>query len=75
MTTVRISYESGEPAGSVVAAAEIVNAKLEVVAQLPVLAGAGPHVLGDFDGPLELLHVRSEPSGKDMLLEVYLHEP
>jgi diaminohydroxyphosphoribosylaminopyrimidine deaminase/5-amino-6-(5-phosphoribosylamino)uracil reductase len=41
----------------------------------PVLAGAGPRVLGDFAGALELLHVRTEPSGEDVLLEAYLHEP
>jgi diaminohydroxyphosphoribosylaminopyrimidine deaminase / 5-amino-6-(5-phosphoribosylamino)uracil reductase len=41
----------------------------------PVLAGAGRQVLGNFAGPLELLHVRTEPSGEDVLLEAYLHEP
>jgi diaminohydroxyphosphoribosylaminopyrimidine deaminase/5-amino-6-(5-phosphoribosylamino)uracil reductase len=41
----------------------------------PVLAGAGPRVLGDFAGPLELLHLRTEPSGEDVLLEGYVHEP
>jgi hypothetical protein len=38
MSTVLVNYEGNEPAGSVVAAAEIINAKLEVMAQLPVLA-------------------------------------
>jgi diaminohydroxyphosphoribosylaminopyrimidine deaminase / 5-amino-6-(5-phosphoribosylamino)uracil reductase len=41
----------------------------------PVLAGDGPRVLGDLSGPLELLHLRAEPSGDDVLLEAYLHEP
>jgi diaminohydroxyphosphoribosylaminopyrimidine deaminase / 5-amino-6-(5-phosphoribosylamino)uracil reductase len=41
----------------------------------PVLAGAGPRVLGDLAAPLELLHLRTEPSGEDVLLEAYLHEP
>jgi diaminohydroxyphosphoribosylaminopyrimidine deaminase / 5-amino-6-(5-phosphoribosylamino)uracil reductase len=41
----------------------------------PVLAGEGPLPLGDLDAPLELLHLRSEPSGEDVLLEAYLHEP
>jgi diaminohydroxyphosphoribosylaminopyrimidine deaminase/5-amino-6-(5-phosphoribosylamino)uracil reductase len=41
----------------------------------PVLAGSGPRVVGDFEGPLELLHIRTEPSGEDVLLEAYLHEP
>jgi diaminohydroxyphosphoribosylaminopyrimidine deaminase/5-amino-6-(5-phosphoribosylamino)uracil reductase len=41
----------------------------------PVLAGSGPRVVGDFEGPFELLHIRTEPSGEDVLLEAYLHEP
>jgi diaminohydroxyphosphoribosylaminopyrimidine deaminase/5-amino-6-(5-phosphoribosylamino)uracil reductase len=41
----------------------------------PILAGDGPHVLGDLQAPLELLHVRTEPSGDDVLLETYLREP
>jgi diaminohydroxyphosphoribosylaminopyrimidine deaminase/5-amino-6-(5-phosphoribosylamino)uracil reductase len=41
----------------------------------PVLAGDGPQVLGDLAAPLELLHLRAEPSGEDVLLEAYLHEP
>jgi diaminohydroxyphosphoribosylaminopyrimidine deaminase / 5-amino-6-(5-phosphoribosylamino)uracil reductase len=41
----------------------------------PVLVGDGPHVLGDLRAPLELLHLRAEPSGEDLLLEAYLHEP
>jgi diaminohydroxyphosphoribosylaminopyrimidine deaminase/5-amino-6-(5-phosphoribosylamino)uracil reductase len=41
----------------------------------PVLAGSGPRVLGDLADPLELLHLRAEPSGDDVALEAYLHEP
>jgi diaminohydroxyphosphoribosylaminopyrimidine deaminase / 5-amino-6-(5-phosphoribosylamino)uracil reductase len=41
----------------------------------PVLAGAGPHVLGELAAPLELLHLRVEPSGEDVLVEAYLREP
>ena len=41
----------------------------------PVLAGSGPHAMGDLAAPLELLHIRSEPSGEDLLLEAYLREP
>ncbi|HLX33528.1 MAG TPA: bifunctional diaminohydroxyphosphoribosylaminopyrimidine deaminase/5-amino-6-(5-phosphoribosylamino)uracil reductase RibD [Gaiellaceae bacterium] len=41
----------------------------------PVLAGAGTPVLGELTRPLELLHLRSEPSGEDVLVEAYLHEP
>jgi diaminohydroxyphosphoribosylaminopyrimidine deaminase / 5-amino-6-(5-phosphoribosylamino)uracil reductase len=41
----------------------------------PVFSGEGPRALGDLAEPLELLHVRTEPSGEDLLLEAYLHEP
>ena len=41
----------------------------------PVLSGEGPRYLGDFSPPLELLHLRSEPSGEDVLVEAYLREP
>ena len=41
----------------------------------PVLAGSGPHAMGDLAAPLELLHMRTEPSGEDLLLEAYLREP
>ena len=44
MNSVRVSYEGDEPAGSLVAAAEIINAKLETVAQLPVLASVGQQI-------------------------------
>jgi diaminohydroxyphosphoribosylaminopyrimidine deaminase / 5-amino-6-(5-phosphoribosylamino)uracil reductase len=41
----------------------------------PVLAGEGPHVLGELASPLELLHLHAQPSGEDVLLETYVHEP
>lgn len=41
----------------------------------PVLAGEGPHVTGELTRPLELLHLRAEPSGEDLLVEAYLREP
>jgi diaminohydroxyphosphoribosylaminopyrimidine deaminase / 5-amino-6-(5-phosphoribosylamino)uracil reductase len=41
----------------------------------PVLAGDGPYVVGELAAPLELLHLRSETSGDDVLLEAYLREP
>jgi diaminohydroxyphosphoribosylaminopyrimidine deaminase/5-amino-6-(5-phosphoribosylamino)uracil reductase len=41
----------------------------------PVLSGEGPRFLGDLAQPLELLHLGSEPSGEDVLVEAYLHEP
>ncbi len=41
----------------------------------PVLAGEGPHVVGELTRSLELLHLRAEPCGEDLLVEAYLHEP
>jgi diaminohydroxyphosphoribosylaminopyrimidine deaminase/5-amino-6-(5-phosphoribosylamino)uracil reductase len=41
----------------------------------PTLAGAGPRWVGELETPLDLLHLRAEPSGEDVLLEAYLHEP
>jgi diaminohydroxyphosphoribosylaminopyrimidine deaminase/5-amino-6-(5-phosphoribosylamino)uracil reductase len=41
----------------------------------PVLAGEGPHVLGELAEPLVLLHLEAERSGEDVLLEAYLREP
>jgi diaminohydroxyphosphoribosylaminopyrimidine deaminase / 5-amino-6-(5-phosphoribosylamino)uracil reductase len=41
----------------------------------PVVAGGGQHAFGELAEPLELLHLRAEPSGEDVLVEGYLHEP
>jgi diaminohydroxyphosphoribosylaminopyrimidine deaminase/5-amino-6-(5-phosphoribosylamino)uracil reductase len=41
----------------------------------PVLAGAGPRVLGDLASPRELLHLRVEAVGQDLVVEAYLREP
>jgi diaminohydroxyphosphoribosylaminopyrimidine deaminase / 5-amino-6-(5-phosphoribosylamino)uracil reductase len=41
----------------------------------PVLAGEGPHVIRELTRPLELLHLRAEPCGEDVLVEAYLREP
>jgi diaminohydroxyphosphoribosylaminopyrimidine deaminase/5-amino-6-(5-phosphoribosylamino)uracil reductase len=41
----------------------------------PVLSGNGLPFLGDLPVPLDLLHLRAGPSGEDVLLEAYLHEP
>ena len=41
----------------------------------PVLSGDGPHVLERLPEPHDLLHLRAEPSGEDVLLEAYLREP
>jgi len=65
--------EGGPTLATAFLAAGLVDKLLFFVA--PVLAGDGPRVLGDLGSPLELLHLRVEPSGEDVLLEAYLHEP
>jgi diaminohydroxyphosphoribosylaminopyrimidine deaminase/5-amino-6-(5-phosphoribosylamino)uracil reductase len=41
----------------------------------PVLAGAGPLLLGALPEPVGLSRLRAEPSGEDVLLTAYVHEP
>jgi diaminohydroxyphosphoribosylaminopyrimidine deaminase/5-amino-6-(5-phosphoribosylamino)uracil reductase len=65
--------EGGPTLATAFLAAGFVDKLLLFVA--PVLSGDGPRVLGDLEAPLELLHLRAEPSGEDELLEAYLHEP
>jgi diaminohydroxyphosphoribosylaminopyrimidine deaminase/5-amino-6-(5-phosphoribosylamino)uracil reductase len=65
--------EGGPTLATAFLAAGLVDKLLLFVA--PVLAGEGPHMLGDLAGPVELLHLRAEPSGEDVLLEAYLREP
>jgi diaminohydroxyphosphoribosylaminopyrimidine deaminase/5-amino-6-(5-phosphoribosylamino)uracil reductase len=65
--------EGGPKLATAFLAAGLVDKLLLFVA--PVVAGDGPRVLGDLEAPLELLHLRTEPSGEDMLLEAYLREP
>jgi diaminohydroxyphosphoribosylaminopyrimidine deaminase / 5-amino-6-(5-phosphoribosylamino)uracil reductase len=65
--------EGGPTLATAFLAAGLVDKLLLFVA--PLLAGDGPPVLGDLETPLELLHLRTEPSGEDVLLEAYLHEP
>jgi diaminohydroxyphosphoribosylaminopyrimidine deaminase/5-amino-6-(5-phosphoribosylamino)uracil reductase len=65
--------EGGPTLATAFLAAGLVDKLLLFVA--PVLGGDGPRVLGDLDALLELFHLRGEPSGEDMLLEAYLHEP
>jgi diaminohydroxyphosphoribosylaminopyrimidine deaminase/5-amino-6-(5-phosphoribosylamino)uracil reductase len=65
--------EGGPTLATAFLAAGLVDKLLLFVA--PVLAADGPHVLGDLETPLELLHLRTEPSGEDVLLEAYLREP
>ena len=65
--------EGGPTLATAFLAAGFVDKLLLFVA--PVLSGDGPRVLGDLEAPLELLHLRAEPSGEDVLLEAYLREP
>ena len=65
--------EGGPTLATAFLAAGFVDKLLLFVA--PVLAGDGPRFLGDLEAPLELLHLRAEPSGDDVQLEAYLHEP
>jgi diaminohydroxyphosphoribosylaminopyrimidine deaminase/5-amino-6-(5-phosphoribosylamino)uracil reductase len=65
--------EGGPTLATAFLAAGLVDKLLLFVA--PLLAGEGPRVLGDLGAPLELLHLRAEPSGEDVLLEAYLREP
>ena len=65
--------EGGPTLATAFLAAGFVDKLLLFVA--PILAGEGPHILGALPAPLDLLHLRAEPSGEDVLLEAYLHEP
>lgn len=65
--------EGGPTLATAFLAAGLVDKLLLLVA--PVVAGAGPHAFGELPAPLDLLHVRTEPSGEDVLLEAYLREP
>jgi diaminohydroxyphosphoribosylaminopyrimidine deaminase / 5-amino-6-(5-phosphoribosylamino)uracil reductase len=65
--------EGGPTIATAFLAARLVDKLVLFIA--PVIAGAGPHVLGDLAKPLELLHLRSDSSGDDVFLEAYLREP
>ena len=65
--------EGGPTLATAFLSAGLVDKLLLFVA--PVLAGEGRHAFGELDRPLELLHLRAEPCGEDVLLEAYLHEP
>jgi diaminohydroxyphosphoribosylaminopyrimidine deaminase/5-amino-6-(5-phosphoribosylamino)uracil reductase len=65
--------EGGPTLATAFLSAGVVDKLLLFVA--PVLAGEGPHAFGELAEPLELLHLRVEPSGEDVLIEAYLREP
>ena len=41
----------------------------------PVIAGSGPHFLGEFEPIVELSHMTASRSGDDVLIEAYVHVP
>jgi diaminohydroxyphosphoribosylaminopyrimidine deaminase/5-amino-6-(5-phosphoribosylamino)uracil reductase len=41
----------------------------------PAIAGEGPFLLGALPRPVELHRLRTEPVGRDVLLDAYVHEP
>jgi diaminohydroxyphosphoribosylaminopyrimidine deaminase/5-amino-6-(5-phosphoribosylamino)uracil reductase len=65
--------EGGPTLATAFLAAGVVDKLLLFVA--PVLGGEGPHALGGLVEPFELLHLRAQPSGEDVLVEAYLREP
>jgi diaminohydroxyphosphoribosylaminopyrimidine deaminase/5-amino-6-(5-phosphoribosylamino)uracil reductase len=65
--------EGGPTLATAFLAAGLIDKLLLFVA--PVVAGGGPRFLGELADPLELLHLRTEPSGEDVLLEAYLRDP
>jgi diaminohydroxyphosphoribosylaminopyrimidine deaminase / 5-amino-6-(5-phosphoribosylamino)uracil reductase len=68
-----LMLEGGPTLATAFLVAGLVDKLLLFVA--PVVSGDGPRVLGDLEAPLDLLHLRAEPSGEDMMLEAYLREP
>ena len=65
--------EGGPTLATAFLAAGLVDKLLLFVA--PVLSGDGPRAFGELAAALELLHLHSEPSGEDVVLEAYLREP
>jgi diaminohydroxyphosphoribosylaminopyrimidine deaminase/5-amino-6-(5-phosphoribosylamino)uracil reductase len=63
--------EGGPTLATAFLRAGLVDKLLVLVA--PVLAGKGPHLLGDLDEPVELSHVDARRSGSDVLIEAYVH--
>jgi diaminohydroxyphosphoribosylaminopyrimidine deaminase / 5-amino-6-(5-phosphoribosylamino)uracil reductase len=65
--------EGGPTLATAFLAAGLVDKLLLFVA--PAVAGEGPRAFGELVEPLELLHLRAEPSGEDVLIEAYLRQP
>jgi diaminohydroxyphosphoribosylaminopyrimidine deaminase/5-amino-6-(5-phosphoribosylamino)uracil reductase len=69
----KLLVEGGPTLATAFLSAGLVDKLLLFVA--PVVAGAGPPIFGELAAPVDLLHLRAESSGDDVLLEAYLHEP
>jgi diaminohydroxyphosphoribosylaminopyrimidine deaminase/5-amino-6-(5-phosphoribosylamino)uracil reductase len=65
--------EGGPTLATAFLAAGLVDKLLLFVA--PVVAGAGPRAFGELELPVDLLHLSVEPSGEDVFVEAYVHEP
>jgi diaminohydroxyphosphoribosylaminopyrimidine deaminase/5-amino-6-(5-phosphoribosylamino)uracil reductase len=65
--------EGGPTLASSFLAAGLVDKLLLFVA--PTLAGAGPAIVASLPEPVALTRLTSVPSGEDVLLTAYVHEP
>jgi diaminohydroxyphosphoribosylaminopyrimidine deaminase / 5-amino-6-(5-phosphoribosylamino)uracil reductase len=65
--------EGGPTVAAAFLEADLVDKLLVFVS--PLLAGAGPPVLGPLSQPAELRRFRAEAVGEDVLLSAYVHEP
>ncbi len=65
--------EGGPTLAGAFLADDLVDKLLLFVA--PVVAGAGPRMLGDMAAPLRVTRLTAEPIGQDVLLSAYVHEP
>lgn len=65
--------EGGPTLATSFLAAGLVDKLLVFVA--PVVAGAGPRLLGDLPRPVPLTRLESSAVGEDILLTAYVHEP
>ncbi|HKP17314.1 MAG TPA: bifunctional diaminohydroxyphosphoribosylaminopyrimidine deaminase/5-amino-6-(5-phosphoribosylamino)uracil reductase RibD [Gaiellaceae bacterium] len=65
--------EGGPTLATAFLEADLVDKLLVFVA--PILAGAGPHLLGSLPRPVALHRFRAGPVGEDVLLSGYVHEP
>jgi diaminohydroxyphosphoribosylaminopyrimidine deaminase/5-amino-6-(5-phosphoribosylamino)uracil reductase len=68
-----ILLEGGPTLATAFLSAGLVDKLMLFVA--PLVAGSGPHVLGDLAKPLHAVRLDAEPVGPDVLLTAYLREP